>query len=1086
LGGRRDASGVVGSINWLRKQMEVRGANPNVVRNIIYRDKGKLADKRVLFAILGELWESTGRAPLRAPELEVLLSSPPEGEHEVVQLLGREKRRAYGGFVGAVRGGAHPKLLITGRQGSGKTLLTDYIQQALEAPPKLAGAVIRQEFTAADLAASLQQLALALGVSAAAFEAKLSRIGVAGAYSVQADAQADVARLILERLKVAGEPLVLLLHVSQSQSGAQDLLGTAPLRLSTPDVPRVNLTEWLWYTLLEPISRLGHVSLLVSMANLPVSLLGRTGAFEGPIKLSPPTANEARRFVRARAQHLPAEQQEALVGRAKRSFEDLRTLTLLAEAREPLETSRHTEQLSQLVVSSGDARLKAFLEALAVLALPEYPVVSQEALSQLHGAEPAALSSLESAFLDAVPGEPGSWRPFSRQFARALRRKLKAAAPARFRALSLEASRFYAEAAHAAPRGDAAGRFVHHLFAARDWPALIRWAETAPIPQSLLQRLWRAAQLELRAQPGAESGGSSTAQAGAAQEEAGQGDAAGALFERVALQVASYYVRLGSTDHPDAEAALGVLAASSDPLLRAWTLLKRAESAVLQGRFEHAETLLQGWREVDDPVLGIEAALIRANLARWHSRLDEAAALTRQSTRALAESGVRASMLAVRVALWDGLIAKDQGLLEEALARFQGTATDDELLRARLHFQTGDVLLRLGRFGEAHTALSSAVGSAYQSEAPAFERARYLSRRGTLLRRQGAFGAARADFSAARTVLQSAELGAQSSRLAFERAKIHDEEALNLLAEGRTGSAIVSLQRNLEAFAGYGERYGVDPSFRILRSTLRLALAYGCRTFDHPYRLPLGCYPETAAEHPDLKQARRLVRRTLATLQGAPERYQGLKMQAHLAASLLLPPDEAVTEAGRALSAARYPYQQGQAQAYLCAALLRGGEHRRAREHLAAARAALASAGTDDYALHAYLAGLEASSLLYLDAPQEAHERTHAALARPQLRPYHDLLLYRLGEVAERLGRPLDSASLGLGDAPLPATLRPADALVMRWSARTQPADAQDPVPDAPWNTPREAGESAEPSAKPSADHDLVEGIADRPQKTPR
>lgn len=95
LGNRRDETGVLGSINWLRKGMAERGANPNVVRNIIYRDKGKLSDKRVLYSLLSELWESTGRPPLRVPELEVLLAAPSEGDQEVMQLLGREKRRAY-------------------------------------------------------------------------------------------------------------------------------------------------------------------------------------------------------------------------------------------------------------------------------------------------------------------------------------------------------------------------------------------------------------------------------------------------------------------------------------------------------------------------------------------------------------------------------------------------------------------------------------------------------------------------------------------------------------------------------------------------------------------------------------------------------------------------------------------------------------------------------------------------------------------------------------------------------------------------------------------------------------------------------
>lgn len=997
--------------------MELRGANPNVVRNIIYRDKGKVADKRVLFALLGELWESTGRPPLRSPELEPLLSESPEGEGDVVQLLGREKRRAYGGFVGAARAGQHPKLLLTGRPGSGKTLLTDLIQGALELPPRASGQIVRQEFSPPNLAAALQRLALALGVSAEVLEAKLVKVGMASAYSVQADAQADVARTVLERLKGFGEPLVLLLHVSQSSgTSQQDTLGDAPLRLNTPDVPRVGLTEWLWHTLLEPISRMSRVSLLVSMADLPLTLAGRTGAFEGPLKLSPPTPNEARRFIRARAQGLSSEQQEGLVGRAGRSFEDLRTLTLLAEAREPLGGSKHTEQLGQLVIGSSDARLRDFLEALAVLSLSEFPVVTQDALETLREADPPALSPLEFAFLDMVPGEKGCWRPFSRLFSQALRQKLKATAPERFRHLSLTASRLYADAARQAPRSDAAGRFVHHLFAARAWADLIAWAEGAPVPQSLLRRLWRGAQLELRADP--------------------------ATFERVALQVASYYVRLGSTDHPDAIQALEVLAASHDAKVRAWTLLRRAEGAVLQGRFEHAETLLRGWREVDDPILSVEAALVRANLARWHSRLSDAAALSQKSARILAEADLEADAqtpaLALRLALWAGMVAKDDGALDEALAQFRAIRTDEDLPRARVCFQEGDVLMMLGRFAEAHTAISNAVSGAYAGGAPAFERARYLSRRGTLLRRQGVFSAARADFSAAKTVLAQAELGATPLRLHFEGAKIRDEEAVNLLAEGRTGAAIVSLQENLDAFAGYGERYGVDPSFRVLRGTLRLALAYGCRALGQPYRLPFGPYPELAARHPDLHQARRLAQLVLATLRDGPERYQGLRTPAHLTASLLLSPEEAVREAEQALALARYPYQQGRAQTYLAAALLRGGDPARALEGIGLSRQQLYAAQTDDYALYAYLAGLEASSLLYLNASGEAHARILDALKRPQFGSYHEQLLRGFGEVADRLGRPLNSASLGLGEGPLPETLRAADALVLRWRRLTR------------------------------------------------
>ena len=353
LHNRRDARGTVGSINWLRQGMAERGANPNVVRNIIYRDKGKLADKRVLFGLLSELWESAGHPPLEAPEIERLLSAPPK-QGEASQLLCRDKRRIYETFVGALRVGRYPKLLVTGRPGSGKTLLSDCLQEGLREGPESAvrlaphtaqsGSkgtpqtlqVIRQEFSALNLADALLRLSLALGGSPQAFAAKLAKVGVAGAYSVQADAQAGVARVVLEQLRNRRDPVVLLLHVSQSSEGAQSSkLGDVPLRLNTPEVPRVNLTEWLWHALLAPLGHLNQVALLVSMAELPTSLAGQTEAFEGPHQLSPPTTAEARRFIRTKAPQLPPEQQEKLLGQAKGSFENLRTLTLLAEARGP-------------------------------------------------------------------------------------------------------------------------------------------------------------------------------------------------------------------------------------------------------------------------------------------------------------------------------------------------------------------------------------------------------------------------------------------------------------------------------------------------------------------------------------------------------------------------------------------------------------------------------------------------------------------------------------------------------------------------------------------------------------------------------
>ena len=1114
LRNRRDARGIVGSINWLRQGMAERGANPNVVRNIIYRDKGKLADKRVLFSLLNELWESAGHPPLEAPEIERLLSAPPKRD-EVSQLLCPDKRRIYETFVGALRAGRYPKLLITGRPGSGKTSLGDHLQEGLQKGLQegLEGApdtpstlqIVRQEFSALNLADALLRLSLALGGSPQAFAAKLAKVGVAGAYSVQADAQAGVARVVLEQLRNHPDPVVLLLHVSQSSGGAQSgRLGDVPLRLNTPEVPRVGLTEWLWHTLLEPLGHLNQVALLLSMAELPASLAGQTEVFEGPHKLNPPTTAEARRFIRAKAPQLPPEQQEKLLGQAKGSFENLRTLTLLAEARDPHGDSqgdgwgedcgdsrgesrsegqsnahggerlaermaeRPTEQLGQLV-TGGSSRVRDFLEVLAALSLSEFPAVDQRALETLRHTEPRSLSPLELAFLDPVPGEPGCWRPFSRQFSQVSSDQLKAADPERFRSLSRAAGRLYAAEAHAAPRSDAAVRYAHYLFAARAWPELTLWTEHAPVPQPLLQRLWRAAQAELTSR---------------ADEP---------LFNAVALRVASYYLRLGSPEHPGALSALEVLAASSRPELRSWALVKRAESALQEGRFGEAETLLNSWREVGGTGLATEVALLRANLARWHSHLSDAAGHAQSSIDALAsaaestpeniaESTLESTfknigentgentletiaanapehteglepagiagigvdpILAVRVRLWAGIVAKDRGEWTEALNHFRAAQTSDELFLARLRFQEANVLQSLGRLGEAYTALSDAVNWSTQGEAPAFERARYGARHGTLARRRGEFRAARADFAAAETVLAATDLEPSSLRLSFERAKVRDEGALNLLAEGRADDAISALQESQETFTAYGRRYDVDSSFRVLRSRLRLAAAYGCRALAQRYGLLVGPYPDEPVS-PDLQRARQLITGVLGALAAEPGRYAGLVTTARFSAGLLLLPAQAVLQAEAALADARYPYGLGLTGAFYAGALLRSGNPAPARAAVSEAERNLqntANGVTDDYALYAYLALVDATALLYLGKLPEAHERIFEALQNAQLEAYHDPLLRHFGEAAEHLGVQLSAEALGVGDAPLPSTLRPADALALRWrQRRAQPA----------------------------------------------
>ena len=1042
VGNHRDENGSLGSINWLRHHMQERGANPNVVRNIIYRDKGRLPDKRVLFTILQDLCRDHGKAPVSAPELEALLASNGADEGRLLETLGRDKRRAFRTFVNDCRLHHHPKMLVVGRAGSGKTLLLDTIEQALQSSNPGATRFVRVEFSGHDLASALGRLAAAVGVDATLFEARLVKVGGAGAYAVQADAQAELARSIVDEARHLNGPQTLLLHISHAL-GAQDVLGRVPLRLNDAEVTRVSASEWLWVSIIEPLARIPKMAMLVSIADLPLRAQGRLDAFREPIRLTPPSLAEARRFVRHRLPHANEAQVDQILRLAGRSFEELRTLTLLAEIRDPAvvasgSSDRSLQQLAKAIEGNDDT-LRQFLAAIATLSLPADSQFQRDELDALLGHDSAEHESLRQAFLDPLPGRPHTLRVFSRDLAGELRRRLLASDPNAYRSLHERAALHLHAAATAAPRNEVANRYLTMLLEARTWSMLLSWMQQHGSTQALVERLWPLVEVELEPGP---------------------------VLEQLAQRVAAHYVKLGTFTHPDVQRAFAILDRASDAKARFWTTLRRAEGLSFAGRLEEASLLLAQLPEVDDARLGADAAIARAGIARWRGQRTEASRLVLDLAPKLlkrAPADAQTDAVRVRARLWAGLMAKDDGDYDTALAHFASVPVADDLVAARAAFQSGDIRMRLGHYDQAQRALAIAVERARRSDALATEQTRYLARLATVYRRRSEHATARATFDAASLLLDQAQpVGGETPEQIFWRARLEDEAGLQLLAERRFDEATVVFGRNLRHFRNYAVAHDVDATYRVMRSTLRLAITYGCRAVGQPFLRPFAITPELSHDHPDLVQARRLLCGVLTEVEHDAGGWalSSLTLDTLLVLALFSAPADALVFGERAVAGTRYPYARAQALAHTATAAMRSGDCGRADELLAQSSEALQTSLTGpegateergDLELAAWLVELQVTNALLRGDGLAAGDGLALGLADERLQAHHQALLRSFGEAVNRLGSLGWERSQGLvaifgwhGD-PLASlelhNLRLPDALASHWERLPERAD---------------------------------------------
>lgn len=1042
--GRRDDVATIGSINWLRHAMELRGANPNVVRNIIYRDKGRLHDKRELFLIMEKLRKDLGLGPIQDPALTQLGTPFAAAELEVDQVLGREQKRVYRALVGGIRSGANPKLLVTGRTGAGKTMLADYVQQALELDSDGSLSVHRFHFSAPDLDAAFTRLAADIEMPHGLMESRLARIGSAGPFSVQADAQAEVVRVVMEHLRAAQRKLVLIIHLSQGL-GSPGSLGTQPLRLNTPDVPRVSAAEWLWTTLVGPLAQLPGTSIYVSAVEVPTSVQAATAPFEGPLRLAAPTTAEAKRFVAAHGPELSEPARDEILSLAGRSYEELRALTLLALARAHLDhddsqSNEALDRLSALVEPGGDQRTRAFLAALVALSSgEEHALTSDELLAATRaivGDRRKALSTFELSFLDPLPNRVGTYRSFSRRLVRRVESRLWASDPQLLTRAHSAVARRLSDEATADRSGRAAQRYLHHLLEARDWGELATWCECASVPYALATRMWSVAREEL----------------------------SGEALESVALSFARQMMLLGAFEHVEAVRACELLARSDEPLRRAWTSVMRAQTEVSAGRFERAEVLLAATDDAYlDPVLAAEKALTAASVMRWRGDLGRASDLVAQAApgqaRPSAAGSLSARALRANAAVWAGLIAKDSGDPLRSLGQLWAADTGDDLMGARLAFQRGDVALRLGLHDTAARELGKALVLAETHGALPRERARFSARRGTLARLMGDLKGAAGWFDAARDL--TAQDPGDRLDVAFAQARVEDEAAYTALAAGDHEAAIVAVTTAIATFKEYHQRRDVDASFRIARAEVHLATAYAFRGLAAAYRRPLPLVA-TWPQVPDLEHALTSLREVIATATGTRRQpagvsaVLGLVREARLVSAYITPePAAALALADEALAAARLDYQRSDAHAARALAMLRAGrpeaaleaaqegEHARVRSTqvlLAAVEDAPADLG--DLGLRAQHAVLTAVAQLQSGDQKSAAETLSGALTDERLAPFHEGVLRVFGEAAESVSdeswkrHARLRTVLGIGSAGKKTPARLPDALVAAWRTR--------------------------------------------------
>lgn len=698
------------------------------------------------------------------------------------------------------------------------------------------------------------------------------------------------------------------------------------------------------------------------------------------IALHPPTPAEARGYLMARL-GVPRAEAEELVAETGRHLDRLSLLVRLRGG----EAGPHTPALL------ADPDLQRLIGATAALAAstPHLPSAAwaPELLRAALGTELRQLPPHARALL--AGSDALGWTPTP-----ALRAAWTGvAADERTRALARLAN---------LTSGECRPVRLAALAALQDWPALAAQVRTSPDDARWLPPLWPAIR------------------DGAAGET--RDDLAGAVVRHSA----------GRGDYHDAglRDALFTLFGAARPPVRAWARVKLAESSLEAGnmtaaaeQLAHPEVaaVLSAASSAREPwavAACADALLVQAALARWAGDLEAA-------TRAVSDP--RTAVGGPRAGLWRGLIAKDAGRWDEALAALAAVPASSPLLSARARYQEGDLRLRLGQPQVALSALRDATTRLEAAGAGEEERARVLARSATALRRLGRPQEAQAVLGHALALLPP-----DPRRHAdhVPRARLLSEGLPVLLALGRPDDALAVSARTLTLLEGHSAR-PAEVRYRQRRTRYRVALAYLTRGLGGAYLQPL---LGPVRDHPDLRQARTLLDDLIAQPVTGSDRDAILLFDMLLSRALADPdPAAALASVDRAVALAAHPYEGAQARAMRAEVLLRADRPATALAELNRAHALLRRVqpglgDAPDPGLQAQLLTLEAAATLSDGVPTIQWLR--AALLHPALAPFRAGVWRALGRALEDSGEAWTLLrSLHGPRADALAHLRPGDAL---------------------------------------------------------